>query len=539
MLGRTITFPSAIPAIRLLLLTGCRRNEILTLRWDDIDRTAGEIRLSDSKTGARRVPLTPAVEWVLERIPRIEGNPWVITGQNAGDRLKNLDMIWQRIRRLVGLDNVRIQDCRHSYASMALAAGESIPVISKLLGHRRFSTTARYAHLARDGERAAAAQVGDSIGGNRSGPRGRNTRGRYPNDAVPREAATFRPFSPAWRRAHPPSVERLPSATTSSPGTKARRRRSDWSIARFRSKTISRRTVGALKVDRDTMFWDSELAGFGVRVYASGSKVYIVQTRAGGKAAQRVTIGHHGHMTPEEARRRAALIISRIKAGEEPVPELLATKLANGPTVAGLAQRYLEDHVAVRCRPNTAELYRLIVAKYLVPKLGKVPALAVDHAQVTEQHHSLREKPVMANKVVETLSRIYNAAEDKGLIPEATNPCGLVVKNRERKRERFLTPEEFQRLGRALSEAETCKGVSVHAVAAIRLVILMGCRKHEILNLRPDCVRSSSCPIDRVDCAVGSVQRSPNRSEWTARRYVGGPNPVPASVWSLEHEVRT
>ena len=68
-------FASAVPAIRLLLLTGCRKNEIVTLRWDDIDRTAGELRLRDAKTGARRVPLTPVVEWVLAGIPRIEGNP--------------------------------------------------------------------------------------------------------------------------------------------------------------------------------------------------------------------------------------------------------------------------------------------------------------------------------------------------------------------------------------------------------------------------------------------------------------------------------
>ena len=157
-------FPTAVPAIRLLLLTGCRRNEILTLRWDDIDRTAGELRLSDAKTGARRVQLTPAVKWVLDRIPRIEGNPWVITGQNPGDRLKNLDMIWQRLRARAGLDDVRIHDCRHSYASRALALGEGIPVISKHLGHRRFSTTARDAHLARDAERASAAKVGDNLG---------------------------------------------------------------------------------------------------------------------------------------------------------------------------------------------------------------------------------------------------------------------------------------------------------------------------------------------------------------------------------------
>ena len=255
-------------------------------------------------------------------------------------------------------------------------------------------------------------------------------------------------------------------------------------MARFRTKTISRRTVEALKVEKDTMFWDRELPGFGVRVYPSGRKVYIAQTRANGKAGQRVTVGPHGMITPEEARRRAALIIARIKAGEEPVAEPLSVKLAKGPTVADLARRYLEDHVAVRCRASTAELYRVAVDKYILPWFGKQPALAIDHARVTELHHALRDKPVMANKVVETLSRIYNAAEDKGLIPEASNPCGLVVKNRERKRERFLTPDEFRRLGRALDDATRCRRVSLRAVAAIRLLILTGCRKREILHLR-------------------------------------------------------
>ena len=185
-------------------------------------------------------------------------------------------------------------------------------------------------------------------------------------------------------------------------------------MARFRTKTISRRTVDALKVEKDTMFWDRELPGFGVRVYPSGRKVYIVQTRAGGKAGLRVTVGPDGVISPEEARRRAALIIARIKAGEEPVPEPLSAKLAKGPTVAELARRYLEDHVAVRCRPSTAELYRVAVEKYILPRFGKQPAIAIDHAQVTELHHALRAKPVMANKVVETLSRIYNAGRGQG-----------------------------------------------------------------------------------------------------------------------------
>ena len=157
-------FPTAVPALRLLLLTGCRKSEIVTLRWDDIDRTAGELRLRDTKTGARRVPLTPAVDRVLAGIPRIEGNPWVITGQNPGDHLKNLDAIWLRLRKRAGLDGVRIHDARHSYASRALALGEGLPTIGALLGHRKVTTTARYAHLARDTEKAAAAKVGGSIG---------------------------------------------------------------------------------------------------------------------------------------------------------------------------------------------------------------------------------------------------------------------------------------------------------------------------------------------------------------------------------------
>ena len=133
-------------------------------RWDDIDRTAGEIRLRETKTGVLRVPLTPAVEWVLAGIPRIEGNPWVITGQKPGDHLKNLDQIWARLRRRAGLDDVRIHDCRHSYASRALAIGEGLPMIGKLLGHTKVTTTARYAHLARDTEKASAVKVGGSIG---------------------------------------------------------------------------------------------------------------------------------------------------------------------------------------------------------------------------------------------------------------------------------------------------------------------------------------------------------------------------------------
>ena len=305
-------------------------------------------------------------------------------------------------------------------------------------------------------------------------------------------------------------------------------------MARLGTKTISRRTVEALTADRDTIFWDRELPGFGVRVHPSGRKIYVAQTRVDGKPAKRVTVGPHGAITPEEARKRAASIIARIKAGEEPVPEPLAVKLADGPAVGEIAERYLEEHVAVRCKPKTAETYRHVIAKHIVPRLGRTPALAVGHREVTELHHALRAHPVTANRAVEFLSRIYNAAEDRGQIPEGSNPCRLVTKYRERKRERFLTDEEFRRLGRVLDEAETCKGVSVHAVAAMRLLLLTGCRKGEILNLRWDQVDLEAGELRLPDTKTGprTIALSPEASTVLSRipRLPGNPFVIPGKI---------
>ena len=171
----------------------------------------------------------------------------------------------------------------------------------------------------------------------------------------------------------------------------------------------------ALKVDRDTFFWDSELAGFGVRVHPTGRKVYVVQTRAGGEAAKRVTVGRHGVITAEEARRRAAQIIARIKAGEDPVPEPMAVKLAAGPTVGELARRYLEEHVAVRCKPKTEATYGLIVEKHILPPPGKMPG---PRSGTPERRRfrigRLCARPVMAGQVVGALARVCGAAGAEG-----------------------------------------------------------------------------------------------------------------------------
>jgi integrase len=153
----------AVAAIRLLVFTGARLGEILTLEWDWVDFERGEARLPDSKTGAKTLHLPPPAMAVLAELPRGEGNPYVIVGSVKGACLVNLQKPWQSIRKAAKLEDVRLHDLRHAFASVAASSGMGLPIIGKLLGHTQAQTTARYAHLASDPVKAAAAKVAGKI----------------------------------------------------------------------------------------------------------------------------------------------------------------------------------------------------------------------------------------------------------------------------------------------------------------------------------------------------------------------------------------
>jgi len=155
--------PWTASAVRLLVFTGARLSEILTARWSWVDLDAGTLTLPDSKTGRKIIYLSaPALE-VLADLPRVEDNPYVVCGRKVGAHLVNLQKPWRAIRSRADLDNVRIHDLRHSFASVAAAGGLSLPLIGAMLGHSQPATTARYAHLAADPVRAASASVAGQI----------------------------------------------------------------------------------------------------------------------------------------------------------------------------------------------------------------------------------------------------------------------------------------------------------------------------------------------------------------------------------------
>ena len=156
--SRGITNLYVVSAFKLLILTGCRLGEIKTMKWSFIK--GSRVEFPDTKTGYKRMPLNGEAMEVLRKTPRMINNPYVICGEKEGRHMVNLQKPWRRIRALAKLDDVRLHDLRHTFASHAVMNGTPLAIVSKLLGHSQISTTMRYAHLA-DEELAKAS---DSIG---------------------------------------------------------------------------------------------------------------------------------------------------------------------------------------------------------------------------------------------------------------------------------------------------------------------------------------------------------------------------------------
>ena len=141
--GERALSATAAAGVRLLLLTGCRKSEILTLQWDWVDFERGCLRLPDSKTGAKVVPLAAAAMEVLSRLPRT--STFVLPSARGGGHYSGLQKDWERIRGRAKLGGLRIHDLRHSFASFAVTDGHTLFMVGKVLGHKQARTTEGYA----------------------------------------------------------------------------------------------------------------------------------------------------------------------------------------------------------------------------------------------------------------------------------------------------------------------------------------------------------------------------------------------------------
>jgi len=247
--------------------------------------------------------------------------------------------------------------------------------------------------------------------------------------------------------------------------------------------------------------WDNELPGFGLRIFPTGRRVYIVQYRTGSRRPRRLSLGAHGVLTPEQARTQAIGVLAAVRSGIDPSAERKATRSAI--TVDDLVMRFEEDHIAVRLKERTAASYKAMLHSDVLPSIGKMSITDVTRADIAKIHHEMRKTPYQANRCLCVLSKMFNLAEAWGLRPDNSNPCRHIKKYRERKRERFLSANEMRCLGDTLRMAEEAGLCSPYAVAAFRLLILTGARLGEIRDCKWEYVHLDRGIIRLPDSKTG------------------------------------
>ena len=235
---------------------------------------------------------------------------------------------------------------------------------------------------------------------------------------------------------------------------------------------------------KDIILWDTELRGFGLKITPSGKRIYILYYRTSSGTQRKPTLGAHGELTCDEARKLAKSWLADVARGEDPSQSRKDSRKA--PTIRELASRYLLEHAAVRKKASSVREDQRLLEKRILPALGGFKVRDVTRKDVQALHQSLQSTPYEGNRTLALVSKMMNLAELWDLRPQGSNPTKHVQKFKELSRERYLNGDELARLGDALRQAEESKLAPAAAVAAIRLLIYTGARVSEIRTARWD-----------------------------------------------------
>lgn len=244
---------------------------------------------------------------------------------------------------------------------------------------------------------------------------------------------------------------------------------------------LTKRVVDAFSFDpanesKRQALWDTLTPGFGVRVFESGAKSFILTYRTGGRLRQ-MTIGRYGDLTVDQARAKARELRTAIREGEDPLAT--AAMMREAPTLADLAKVYIQRHAKPHKKTWKEDQQKL--DKHILPRLGKKKLEAITRADLSQLHHRIgRTAPGAANRVLALLSVMFNKAVEWGFLEDGKpNPATRIKRYSERSRDRWVKPEEMPLLVEAIDAEE-----NVQIRAAIKLYLLTGLRRGELLGLR-------------------------------------------------------
>lgn len=275
---------------------------------------------------------------------------------------------------------------------------------------------------------------------------------------------------------------------------------------------LGRRNLSKLPaVSKPTVFYDSTLKGFGLRVSPTGESRWLIEYRPGvggrGTSKRRMVIGSFGTLNPEEAREKAKNLLASVQLGMDPADE--KSKLRQGATVRELLGHYMSEHIVAKRKLGTANNFEFMIRKYLLPTFGSKRAIDLTRQDVAKWHRGIGKSGIAttANRVLVLLAAAFEFGRRAGYLAEdIKNPTRGIEKFRENSRQRYLSTVEFAQLGETLRIAETVglpwepdrskkikhapkllnRRVVVDplAIAAIRLLLFTGARLREILNLK-------------------------------------------------------
>ena len=248
---------------------------------------------------------------------------------------------------------------------------------------------------------------------------------------------------------------------------------------------ITKRNVESQAPSNKAIYlWDGNLSGFGLKILPSGRKTYLVQYRMGGRKGRtrRMTIGVHGTVTTEQARREAKTLLAKVSLGIDPLAD--KDKAKQAPTTDELLQKFLTEYVDVKLGPRTQVEYHTVI-RLKVPKAFRRKYIhEITRRDVAQIHQSMSDMPTRANKTIMVLSKFFNWCEENEYRDNYTNPCRHVKKYKEEARQRFLSQEEQERLKQSLITAENDNLATPYAIESIRMLMFTGARLREILDLK-------------------------------------------------------
>lgn len=257
--------------------------------------------------------------------------------------------------------------------------------------------------------------------------------------------------------------------------------------------------------DRDYELRDTLVPGFMLKVTPAGRKTFMLQYQTNSGVRRKPAIGRFGELTVEQARKIAQDWLADVRQGNDPSAEKSAARAA--PTMKRLCDKFIEDYSKLHNKPSTVAGNELNIKNHIVPRLGRMKVHEVTRADISGLMTAMSDRPVIANRTLACLRKMFNLSEIWGYRPDGSNPCRHVQKYAEKGSTRFITDDELRKLFTYLDAADREGLEHPFLTLAIRLQFEFAARMSEVLSLEWDWIDLEQRRVTWPDSKTGGITK--------------------------------